>query len=607
MDSALKVLIVEDDADQANLLRKCLADSDKRYEVETVSTGKRCLEKVREQQYEAVVLDYQLLDESGLEVLGKMSECGVDTPVVVVSGHGSEQIAVDALKKGAADYVVKDNRILSVLPTAVHRSIETHKLEERLRASEKKYQTLFESAGDAILILAPDTFEVVEANAMSEEIFSRPVSELTGQPFLDIFPDDQREAVASVLRRVHADGGYNSDNLVFGAPDGGQLPLELNAKMIDLSTRRILCNVRNIAEKQHLQSLILSSKRRLQSTFDGITDVICQVNPDLEVVMANKRFSRMANCEPDEVIGRPYYELLCGRDSACDECPVVRTLRTLTSAFIERTHDGQVFEIWSYPILDVDGGLDSVAIYSKDVTEKKKLEKTLVQSEKLASIGLLASGIAHELRNPLNVIETARYYIAEFLAANDPEVAEKLDIIHKNVLRSSKIINNLLEFSRQSPHARESISLKALVENTMALIKKELEAKNIEFTQTGLGQISVCFSLDSLKQVLLNLIINAVHAMEAGGTLTISAERSEPGWVELKVRDTGSGIEQENLSQLFSPFFTTKHTGEGTGLGLYITHMIIERNGGRINVESEVGVGSTFSVVLPESEVNTDC
>ena len=165
-----------------------------------------------------------------------------------------------------------------------------------------------------------------------------------------------------------------------------------------------------------------------------------------------------------------------------------------------------VYDIRSYPIFNVNGELESIAVYSKNITEKKGLEKSLIQSEKLATIGLLASGIAHELRNPLNIIETARYYIDEFLPEKSNDIPAKLEIISKNVKRASKIINSLLEYSRHSEYEHESIDLEKLVSNTLSLIEKEFVVKNIDYIFEGKPNTVAYFNMDSLKQVLLNVI-----------------------------------------------------------------------------------------------------
>lgn len=599
MDGALKVLVVEDDVEQAGLVQKCFEAFNARFRVETISSGSNYVHKLSEETYEAVVIDYELHSANGPDVLHNIAKAHKHPPVIIVSGKESEQNAVAALQSGANDYLVKDDRYFAVLPKIVHQIIEKHQLQERLLRSELKYRSIFERTSDAIAIVAPADFRIVEANQRLAELLGHNLGSVVGSSFHLLFPADYQNKVQALLTDVQTQGEKRDDNLMIVSPHPEPIPVELTLRTIELDQMHLLCNIRNISDKQNLQRLILNSKRRLQSTFDGITDIIFQVNEDFEIIIANRQFAQYANMKPEDVVGRRYSELLCDRGEPCDDCPVVRTTRTLEPCSVEKTRNGLITELWSYPIFDEVDKLESIAVYCKNITEKKQLEKTLIQSEKLSTIGLLASGIAHELRNPLNVIETARYYINEFLAQKDPDITAKLEIIRSNVQRSSKIINNLLEFSRQSEHTRETIDLRAILETTISLVKKELDAQNIDLVLNADRSCLAYFSINSLKQVVLNLLINAIQAMPAGGRLIIALGETTDGWVDIKISDTGSGIAAEHLPHIFSPFFTTKNAGEGTGLGLYITHMIIERDGGKISVESQEGLGTTFMISLP--------
>lgn len=601
MSNIVKVLVVEDDSEQAELMGDSLRRFNSDFSIEITDSGEACIEKLNDSKFEAIVLDFILPEKNGLEILNKISRNGYDTPVVLVSGHGSEEVAVEALKNGAYDYLVKNSSFLSQLPKVVQKTIEHHRLENRLRESETKYQNIFENATDAILIINPNTNQILESNRRFAQMTGLSGEEVSLRNVADFFPVNQKHHFETLLQNTVNFKICNDDQLSVLDNQGQEIPVDINTSLVKLEDADyILCTIKDIAEKKQLQNLILNSKKRLQSTFDSIRDIICEVDENYEVVMANRKFAEMCDSEPEEVIGRKYYDLFFQCGELCEECPIKETFKTRQPAFQEKTYNEEVYETHTYPILSVDGKLKSVAVFSRNITDKKKLEKSLMQSEKLATIGLLASGIAHELRNPLNVIETARYYIDEFLIGKNPEISTKLDIIRRNVQRSSKIINNLLEFSQYSKHEREDIDLKTLVESTISLIKKELDAKNIEFVSRFNNDFPCYFSMDSLKQVLLNLIINAIQAMAKGGKLTISVEQNKAEYVDIKISDTGTGISAKNLKKIFSPFFTTKKAGEGTGLGLYITHMIIERDGGKISVESEAGVGTTFTVSLPK-------
>jgi len=366
--------------------------------------------------------------------------------------------------------------------------------------------------------------------------------------------------------------------------------------------RKRLTEYENIADNREFYALILNSKRRLQSTFDGIQDVIYQVDENFRLIIANNKFAALCDARPADLIGKKCYQVYFQRSQPCDDCPAQRTFETGQAALREQNRADRITEVSAYPIFDDQEVPESVVVYSKDVTEKRHLEQSLIQTEKLSTIGLLASGIAHEIRNPLNIIETARYYLDEFLPEKPQRIADKLQMIQNNVQRASRIINNLLEFSRHSEHDKQTIDLAQLVRSTVALIEKDMLANDIAFSFQPEENASAYFSVDSLRQILLNLFVNAVHAMPDGGVLSVSFRREEPDWVRVVVADTGVGIPEENLSAIFSPFFTTKEVGEGTGLGLYIINMILNREGGRIDVRSEIGKGTTFVLSLPATK-----
>jgi PAS domain S-box-containing protein len=234
-----------------------------------------------------------------------------------------------------------------------------------------------------------------------------------------------------------------------------------------------------------------------------------------------------------------------------------------------------------------------------DLSERRRLELQLIQSEKMAAIGQLAAGIAHEIRNPLGIIMNALYDLAELLPDPIPEVREDLQIARVEMARVQEIINNLLEFSRDSQAESQAVDLNALIGRTLKLMGKYLQNHGVQAV-AALGRIGPCEANENgLRQVLLNLITNAVQAMPEGGELRLETLPTPSGGVGLRVSDTGHGIPAEDLCKIFDPFYTTKQPGEGTGLGLSVVHSVIKNAGGRIEVESLPGRGTTFAIELP--------
>ena len=234
------------------------------------------------------------------------------------------------------------------------------------------------------------------------------------------------------------------------------------------------------------------------------------------------------------------------------------------------------------------------------INELEKRSDQLVQSEKMASLGTLTSGVAHELNNPLNNISTSVQILLEELEDEDLEYKkELLTEIEGQILRARDIVRALLEFSRETSFKLIRVEFSKLVENTIKLIKGEIPT-NVELKVDIPADIKIYLDPRRIEQVLINLILNGIQAMEDGGILFIRAfrDKNEAEFC-FEVSDTGMGISPENLGKVFDPFFSTKNVGKGSGLGLSVSHGIIEQHGGRIEVKSDVGKGTTLAVFLP--------
>jgi signal transduction histidine kinase len=230
-------------------------------------------------------------------------------------------------------------------------------------------------------------------------------------------------------------------------------------------------------------------------------------------------------------------------------------------------------------------------------------QKQLIQAEKLNAIGQLSASIAHEINNPLNAILLHSEVLLGKIKGDSTEhkeAEECLANIEKAVNHCSHIIKSLLDFSRQSELEFSKVSLSEVIREVVALTAHEANTNNITL---GIDNLEAMPEIDAdavqLRQVFINLIINAIQSMTDGGRLTISGSTGRDGWLKIGIEDTGCGISEENLGKIFLPFFTTKEFGKGTGLGLAVSYGIIERHGGRIEVRSEPGKGSKFTVCLP--------
>ena len=245
---------------------------------------------------------------------------------------------------------------------------------------------------------------------------------------------------------------------------------------------------------------------------------------------------------------------------------------------------------------------ETIHFLIKDVEQRRLMQKQMAQADKLASIGELSSGIAHEINNPLGIILG---YTQLLLRGEDPQSDRFNDLktIEKHVKSCKAIVEDLLNFARTSSPQKENMDIHAVIDEVIGFVHHHSNLENI--------QIETVFTPDlppslmdekKIKQVLINLLMNAIHAVDRKGTITITTGLNETASrITVEVSDTGHGIEKENLLRIFDPFFTTKPTGEGTGLGLSVSYGIVKGHGGNISVKSELGQGAAFTLSLPVS------
>jgi two-component system NtrC family sensor kinase len=359
--------------------------------------------------------------------------------------------------------------------------------------------------------------------------------------------------------------------------------------------------IKKVTELERLVDTISRGKMIWEGTFDVITDPVLIIDETYRITRANKATAHAAGTDVREIIGKKCYEVFAGYDSPCPKCPVLQTRssREPQSVELDPFPKKRQYSANAYSISDVSGR-DETVIHYLDITNAKQLQKKLMHSDKMAALGTLAGGIAHEINNPLGGILAFVQLVMRELES-DHACQGDLKEIEDAALRCKKIVRNLLDFSRQNFEERmEPVFLNDVIKKTMTLIKINARSYNVEIVQDLQSDLPpVKGDFQKLQQVVLNLITNAIHAMKdkQGGVLTLlTFTNPERRKAFLQVKDTGTGIDKTNLDKIFDPYFTTKGQGEGTGLGLSISYNILKEHGGKIDVESEKGVGTTFTL-----------
>ncbi len=346
---------------------------------------------------------------------------------------------------------------------------------------------------------------------------------------------------------------------------------------------------------------IEATKLYLENLLENANDVIYTLDTDQCFTYVNSKVSGWGY-EKQDLIGRPYLALLSKRHRG-------RRLKSTLDIGAKQVYEVEVLcksgetrtaTVSVSPLCDPQGRIHGVLGIARDITETKQLEQQIRSSEKLASIGKLAAGVAHEINNPLGGILNCIYNFRKG-ALSPARQEEYLVSIEDGLRRVQKIVRQLLDFSQQHEPEFSPANINDVVERVLVLTEHALAAKKIGLDKQLQRDLpSLMVDRHMMEQVLMNLVLNAVQAIKEGGTITIRT-RARDGDCEVTVADTGCGIPANVLPHIFDPFFTTKGTGEGTGLGLSVSLGIVERHGGRISVDSEVGKGSVFTVSLPLS------
>lgn len=601
MQRDYKVLIIEDNRQQARYFQVLLSRHEPPFLVDVASDAPEAFYKLAAESFDAITIDYHLPSITGVELLTQIRQKYPYLPIIMVTGQGDERIAVEAMRKGAQDYITKTREYLELLPRILIRAIRESTLTKQLEESRQRYYELFHNANIAIFVIDADTTHIQQMNKCAEQLLGISYEIGRQKAFFNVVAPEQQSVIEILFKNIKENGTATVENIRLLHHEKRVVPTDINGSYVKSNSHGLIeLFVTDIREKLAMTRQLQLSQQRLLSLFNGITDLICVLSTDYKLLMGNKRYLEFTSNTTKSINNKKCYEALFNRSEPCPTCPALKTYQSGDSHFIEMLHDDRIYHIWTFPMQSHDGRPEYIVEYAKDVTEDKEMERQLIKSEKLASVGLLSSGIAHELRNPLNIIETARYSIEASSTPLSPDISQKLSVIKSNVKRASGIIDNLLQFSRNSNLAKEQIDLSSLIKSTVSLLYKEMGRLNIQALLAINDPPRVYLNLDSLKQVFLNIIQNAIHAMPNGGQLRIKTSTTvDKKWVIVEFKDNGDGISEENLTHIFTPFFTTKAPNEGTGLGLYLSYTLLKREGGDIEVESTLKEGSTFRVRLP--------
>lgn len=647
-----EILIIDDNEQIGRMLATSVLP-ELGYHASTALTGKSGLDRLRARQPDLILLDLQLPDMNGLDFLRILTQEGIDVPVILMTAHGSEMIAVEAFRLGARNYLIKP-----FSDAEAREAIDRALRERRLQRERDRLLTLLQQRVQELTVLTrvgKSVTALMDHRQLLDRIVEAAVYITQAEEGLLCERDEQSGELVLRARRNPANEPVNhlrlAGSLVEHVVQSGkplrlsssatgepiaitpamivqatlQVPLQLGDRVIGaliVNNRRAnrafsdsdqyllaaLADYAAIAiENARLYQAARRSEARYRTIFANASDMVLMLDAQWRIISSNQSGSRILGTEPDDLIGQPLQRWCLPQEWPVIEQTLQRVANgeqppTFTVSLQRHTHDVAVVEM-SAQRLAVDTEVLIVCI-GRDLTERRRLEQQLIQSDKLSALGQLVAGVAHELNNPLTSISGYAQLLLRNRSLNE-DMRMDLEQIRQQADRAGRIVRNLLMFAREHKPERSVVQINDVIQSALALQVYQLRVDNIT-VQLELEPTLPLTIADphQLQQVLLNLITNARQAMteRGSGILTIRTalcETSSGPQIEIAVADTGVGIPAQHLDKIFNPFFTTKPVGQGTGLGLSICYGIIKEHQGQIWAESREGIGTTIFIRLP--------
>jgi PAS domain S-box-containing protein len=546
-------------------------------------------------------------------------------------------IASETITSLETQRVTKDGRILDVWMTVTKLVDDTNKpigfasterditkrkqAEEALRASEEKFRGLFENSHDAIMTLEPPSWRFTSGNPSMVSMFrARDEADFKSYGPKDLSPEYQPDGRPSgekaneMIKNAVRDGS-NFFEWTHKRINGEEFPATVMLTRIDLAGKVVLqATVRDVTERKSAEEVLRETEERYRNIFENAHDIIQSCTCDGNIILTNPAWQKTLGYTEEELSGLNLSKVI--HPDSLPHCQQMLSrvfngepVNNVETIFVAKDGRKIIME-GNVTGRYVNGEIVAAQGIFRDITErmrfeneKERMQHQLVQSEKMAAVGLLASSVVHELNNPLMAVTGYSSMLEEQLklpTINKDQCLEMLETLKEGAVKCEKTVKNLLEFSRKAKHEHTLINPNEALNSILRLLEHKAGMERIKINrklQENMQQIPA--DNNEIQQVFMNLIVNAFDAMKGGGTLTIESRQIDGDRVEFSIADTGAGIPKENLPKLFEPFFTTKPAGQGTGLGLPIVKKIIEEHGGEIGVESEVGKGTRMWVRFP--------
>lgn len=631
------LLLVDDEPGIRKVLGISLADAG--YTVMTAESGEEALEVFRRRHPAIVLTDIKMPGMGGIELLRKLKEENPDTEVIMLTGHGDMELAIESLKFEATDFVTKPIRD-DVLGIALKRAHEKIVMREKLKAYTENLERLVAEKSAQLIIaerqaavgqtveelarafsgIAGDSnggiryfndmpcyvsihsreLEIVAAN----QLFRDRIGDKIGHKSWEIYLDETGARPCPVEETFKTGVGLKKKHTLQLA-DGGSTTVMVHTAPIrnrDNAVELVLEISADVTEMNRLQAELRATQTRYQQLFNEVPCYISVQDRDFRITAANKRFKT----DFGEDAGGFCYEIYKHRDSPCPRCPVARTFedgRSHSHETVVRSKTGAEYNvlIWTAPIRDEKGEVRQVMEMSTNITAVRQLE------DHLSSLGLLIGSVSHAIKGLLTGLDGGMYQLGSgFAKANTAQIQEGWDTVRLMVDRIRRMVLDILFYAKERNLKWEKADVSTLVSETTAPLEKEIQEAGIAFISTvdpSLGDVELDIGI--LRSALANILENAIDAcrldtVKPEHRITVSV-RQTTDHILFEVTDNGIGMDPKAREQLFRTVHSTKGK-RGTGLGLFMSAKLISQQGGQILVESTLGAGSTFTIKMPKMQ-----
>lgn len=517
-----------------------------------------------------------------------------------------------ARREGEAPFTEEDLWFAALVAERQALALKTARLYAELAHRERFMERIMESLPISLVVLNR-RLQVVLANQNFFLKLRRNPVQTIGRTIKHLFPAVllQYMRLEERIKDVFASGApFDGAKVTYTAPGLGKrnyfyrlVPLKQGP-----GVDHVLLLIEDVTEREKLGEEVRRIERHLAGVVNQASDLVVSLTPDGNIITWNPAAEQVSGLRAEQVSGEPFVKL-CAPDQHWTVQDLLRRLaagETVKETEISLLSDDPrnlITVAWNCSAMRDDAGkVVGIIAVGRDLTERQRLEAQVVQAAKMASLGVMAGGIAHELRNPLAVIQTNAQLLEEY--QDSPELTRQcLQHIVASTRRAALIIENLLKFARPPQDRYRLLNVHEVLEETFALLINQLLMAKVDLERAFAPDVPMIYGNPVLlQQVFTNLILNALAAMPRGGRITVTT-RNVGEQIEIQVCDTGLGIAPEHLSHIFDPFFTTRPVGMGTGLGLSITYSIVQQHHGHISVESQPGRGTCFSIRLPAAVV----